>query len=52
LALKEFECKLHEKLDGVGVIRDDILVMGFRETEDEANRNHDENLLCLLSWGT
>jgi len=51
LAPEEFECKLHEKLDGlpgVEVIRDDILVMGFGETEDEANRNHDENLLRLL----
>jgi len=51
LAPEEFECKLHEKLDGlpgVEVIRDDILVMGFGETEDEANRNHDKNLLHLL----
>ena len=32
LALKEFECKLHEKLDGlprVPVITDDILVMDY-----------------------
>ena len=51
LAPEEFECKLHEKLDGlpgVEVIRDDILVMGYGENEDEANRNHDENLLRLL----
>jgi len=51
LAPEEFEYKLHEKLDGlpgVEVIRDDILVMDFGENEDEANQNHDENLLCLL----
>ena len=36
LAPEEFECKLHEKLDGlpgVEVIRDDILVMGYGENE-------------------
>ena len=51
LAPEEFECKLHEKLDGlpgVEVIRDDILVMGYGENEDEANQNHDENLIRLL----
>ena len=35
-------------LHGVGVIRDDILVMGYGENEDEANRNYDENLTRLL----
>ena len=35
-------------LHGVAVIRDDILVMGFGENEDEANRNFDENLTRLL----
>ena len=35
-------------LHGVAVIRDDILVMGFGEIEDEANRNYDENLTRLL----
>ena len=51
LAPEEFECKLHEKLDGlpgVAVIRDDILVMGHGENEEEANKNHDENLVRLL----
>lgn len=51
LAPEEFESKLHEKLDGlpgVEVIRDDILVMGYGENDEEANRNHDENLLGLL----
>ena len=35
-------------LHGVAVIRDDILVMGFGENEDEAKRNYDENLTRLL----
>ena len=51
LAPEEFECKLHEKLDslsGVEVIRDDILVMGYGENDEEANQNHDENLIRLL----
>ena len=44
LAPEQFECKLHEKLDGlpgVAVIRDDILVMGHGDNEEEANQNHD-----------
>ena len=51
LAQEEFECKLQEKLDGlpgVIVLRDDILVVGNGETLDEANKNHDENLVQLL----
>ena len=51
LAPEEFECKLQEKLDGlpgVIVLRDDILVVGNGETLDEANKNHDENLVRLL----
>ena len=51
LTPEEFECKLHEKLDGlpgVAVIRDDILVMGHGDNEEEANQNHDENLVRLL----
>ena len=51
LAPEEFECKLHEKLDslpGVAVIRDDLLVMGHGDNEEEANQNHDENLVRLL----
>ena len=34
LAPEEFERKLHEKLEGVAVIRDDILVMGYGENEE------------------
>ena len=51
LAPEEFECKLHEKLDGlpgVAVIKDDILAMGHGDNEEEANQNHDENLVRLL----
>ena len=51
LAPEEFECKLHEKLDelpGVMVLRDDILVVGYGETQEEAEANHDDNLKTLL----
>ena len=51
LAPEEFEGTLQEKLadlEGVEVIRDDIIVMGFGETQEQAVRNHDENLLKLL----
>ena len=51
LTPEEFESKLHEKRDGlprVKVIRDDILVMGYGENDEEATQNHDENLLRLL----
>ena len=51
LAPEEFESTLQEKLaglEGVEVIRDDIIVMGFGETQEQTVRNHDENLLKLL----
>ena len=51
LAPEEFESNLQEKLadlEGVEVIIDDIIVMGFGETQEQAVRNHDENLLKLL----
>lgn len=35
-------------MEGVEVIRDDIIVMGFGKTQEQAVRNHDENLLRLL----
>ena len=44
-------CKLHETLNGlpgVTVVRDDILVMGHGDNEEEAIQNHDENLVLLL----
>lgn len=51
LAPEEFERNLQEKLgdlEGIAVIRDDIIVMGFGETQEQAVHNHDENLLKLL----
>lgn len=51
LAPEEFECKLHEKLtglEGVEILRDDLLVVGYGDTQEEADANHDENLRKLL----
>ena len=50
-APEEFECKLHEHLSdlqGVEVLRDDILVIGSGDNLEEASIDHDENLLKLL----
>ena len=50
-APEEFECKLHEHLSdlqGVEILRDDILVIGSGDTLEEATADHDENLLKLL----
>ena len=46
-APEEFECKLQEKVDDlprVEVLRDDMLVIGYGKTQQEADRNHNENL--------
>ena len=51
LAPEELESDLQEKLsdlEGVEVIRDDIIVMGFGETQEQPVKNHDENLIKLL----
>lgn len=50
LAPEEFECKLNENsgLSSVAVIRDEILLMGYGENEEDANQIHDENLVRLL----
>lgn len=51
LAPEEFERRLHEQLsglDGVEILRDDILVAGYGDTQEEAEANHDENLKKLL----
>ena len=51
-APEEFECKLQEKLadlPGVEVLRDDMLVIGYGDTQEEAERNHDKNLKALLN---
>ena len=50
-APEEFERNLQQKLtesEGVEVIRDDIIVVGFGETQEQAIRNHDENMIKLL----
>ena len=50
-APEEFECKLQEHLsdlNGVDVLRDDILVSGSGDTIEEANADHDANLTRLL----
>ena len=49
---EEFECKLQEKvadLPGVEVLQDDMLVIGYGTTQQEADRNHDQNLTTLLN---
>ena len=51
LVPEEFERRLHEQLsglDGVDILRDDILVAGYGETQEEAEANHDQNLRKLL----
>jgi len=51
VAPEEFECKLQEKLtglEGVDILRDDLLVVGYGNTQEEAEANHDENLRKLL----
>ena len=51
IAPEEFECRLHEVLDdveGVEIIRDDLLVVGYGDTLAEAEINHDESLKRLL----
>ena len=51
VAPEEFECKLQEKLtglEGVEILRDDLLVVGYGDTQEEADANHDENLRKLL----
>ena len=50
-APEEFECKLQEHLSDlneVDVLRDDILVSGSGDTIEEANADHDANLIRLL----
>ena len=51
VAPEEFKCKLQEKLtglEGVEILRDDLLVVGYGDTQEEADANHDENLRKLL----
>ena len=52
LTPEEFEGKLHEKLaglEGIEILRDDIsIVVGYGDTQEEADANHDETLRKLL----
>ena len=51
-APEEFERRLQEclaDLPGVEVLRDDILVVGHGDTQEEAERNHETNLKGLLN---
>jgi len=51
VALEEFECKLQEKLiglEGIEILRDDLLVVRYGDTQEKADANHDENLRKLL----
>ena len=51
LAPEKFVSNLQKELldlEGVQVTRDDIIVMGFGEAEEQAVRNHDENSIKLL----
>ena len=44
-ASEEFEAKLHERLggiDGVKILRDDILMVGYGNTVEDATANHDQ----------
>lgn len=47
-----FECKLHEKLEDIKIVeilRNDMLVVGCGDNQDNAIMNHEENLLNLLN---
>lgn len=51
LAPELFQSKLHEclaDLHGVKAIRDDILVVGYGETDEEHLMDHDHNVIRLL----
>ena len=51
LAPEEFERNRQEKLarlEGVEISRDDNLTVGYGESMEDAERNHDENLIKLL----
>lgn len=48
---RTFQSKLHEclaDLHGVKVIRDDILVIGYGETDEKPLMDHDHNVIRLL----
>ena len=50
-APEEFQLRMHEVLDGLeGVfcIADDMLVVGQGDTREEADKNHDNNVIALM----
>lgn len=50
LAPEEIECMLHERLarlEGVVILPDDLLVIGYGDTQEKADANHDEILTEL-----
>ena len=52
LAPEESECKLCEKvagLEGVEILRDNLLGVGYGDTQEEADANHDGNLRKFLN---
>ena len=51
-APEEFQMRMQEALDGlsgIGNIADDVLVYGLGDTPEEAEADHDRNLLALLT---
>ena len=50
-APEEYQRRLHEILEGlagVDVVADDIVVFGCGDTDEEARKDHDKNLISLL----
>ncbi len=39
---------MHEVIEGIEVIADDFIVVGFGSTEEQAAADHDENLMAFL----
>lgn len=52
LAPEVFQHKMHELIEGlsgVEVIADDIMVVGFGDTEEESRRDHDQYLEAFMA---
>ena len=50
-APEAFQQKMHELIEGltgIEVVADDFIVVGYGDTAEEANRNHDNTLLAFL----
>ena len=51
LAPEVFQRKMHELIEGlphVEVVADDFVVVGYGETQEQATRDHDKNLMVFL----